>query len=211
MGFIHGLGRCPEGGNATHSSILAQRIPWADKPGGLQSTGLKSVGHDRRGLGRHVYKVQHFIYVYIYMHRFIICIYINKLLLLFIYMHIIKSMHIYVYINCQTLSKLLDLDYICIYIYTYVYKWTARLYFSCIISLYPLTTLQGSQMRKLGFREVRQFIHGHTIHKWQNEDLSPGVKDLVQDFPPHTSMTGCCETTGSLASWAGPAPWSPLA
>ena len=24
---------------ATHSSILAWRIPWAEKPGGLQSTG----------------------------------------------------------------------------------------------------------------------------------------------------------------------------
>ena len=31
---------------ATHSSILACRIPWAEKPGGLQSTGSKRVGHD---------------------------------------------------------------------------------------------------------------------------------------------------------------------
>ena len=27
---------------ATHSSILAWRIPWADEPGGLQSTGSQS-------------------------------------------------------------------------------------------------------------------------------------------------------------------------
>ena len=27
---------------ATHSSILAWRIPWAEKPGGLQSTGSQS-------------------------------------------------------------------------------------------------------------------------------------------------------------------------
>ena len=26
---------------ATHSSILAWRIPWVEKPGGLQSTGRK--------------------------------------------------------------------------------------------------------------------------------------------------------------------------
>ena len=28
---------------ATHSSILAWRIPWMEKPGGLQSTGLQRV------------------------------------------------------------------------------------------------------------------------------------------------------------------------
>ena len=31
---------------ATHSSILAWRIPWTEKPGRLQSTGLQRVGHD---------------------------------------------------------------------------------------------------------------------------------------------------------------------
>ena len=31
---------------ATHSSILAWRIPWTEEPGGLQSTGLQKVGHD---------------------------------------------------------------------------------------------------------------------------------------------------------------------
>ena len=31
---------------ATHSSILAWRIPWMEKLGGLQSTGLQRVGHD---------------------------------------------------------------------------------------------------------------------------------------------------------------------
>ena len=31
---------------ATHSSILAWRIPWTEEPGGLQSTGLQRVGHD---------------------------------------------------------------------------------------------------------------------------------------------------------------------
>ena len=31
---------------ATHSSILAWKIPWTEEPGKLQSTGLQSVGHD---------------------------------------------------------------------------------------------------------------------------------------------------------------------
>ena len=31
---------------ATHSSILAWRIPWTEEPGGLQSAGSQRVGHD---------------------------------------------------------------------------------------------------------------------------------------------------------------------
>ena len=31
---------------ATHSSILAWRIPWMEEPGGLQSKGLHRVGHN---------------------------------------------------------------------------------------------------------------------------------------------------------------------
>ena len=31
---------------ATYSSILAWRIPWTKKPGGLQSVGSQRVGHD---------------------------------------------------------------------------------------------------------------------------------------------------------------------
>ena len=30
----------------THSSILAWRIPWTEKPGRLQSTGSQRVGHN---------------------------------------------------------------------------------------------------------------------------------------------------------------------
>ena len=36
----------PEEDVATHSSILAQRVPWTDEPGGLQSIGLQRVGSD---------------------------------------------------------------------------------------------------------------------------------------------------------------------
>ena len=35
-----------EEGMATHSSILAWRIPWTEEPGGLPSTRLQKVGHD---------------------------------------------------------------------------------------------------------------------------------------------------------------------
>ena len=35
-----------EEGMATHSSILAWRIPWTEKPGRLQSIGPERVGHD---------------------------------------------------------------------------------------------------------------------------------------------------------------------
>ena len=31
---------------ATHSSILAWRIPWAEEPGEIQSLGSQRVGHD---------------------------------------------------------------------------------------------------------------------------------------------------------------------
>ena len=35
-----------EKGMATHSSILAWRIPWTEDQGGLQSMGLEKVGYD---------------------------------------------------------------------------------------------------------------------------------------------------------------------
>ena len=35
-----------ENGIATHSSVLAWRIPWTEEPGGLQSMGSQRVGHD---------------------------------------------------------------------------------------------------------------------------------------------------------------------
>ena len=33
-------------GKATHSSILTRRIPWTEKPEGLQSMGSQRVRHD---------------------------------------------------------------------------------------------------------------------------------------------------------------------
>ena len=41
-GSISGSGRSLEEGMATHSSILAWRIPWTEEPGGLQSMGSQN-------------------------------------------------------------------------------------------------------------------------------------------------------------------------
>ena len=39
VGSIPGSGRSPGEGMATHSSILACKIPWTEEPGRLQSMG----------------------------------------------------------------------------------------------------------------------------------------------------------------------------
>ena len=46
MNSIPGVGDALDKGMAIHSSILAQKIPWTEEPGGLQSMGLQRVGHD---------------------------------------------------------------------------------------------------------------------------------------------------------------------
>ena len=46
LGLVPGSGRSLEEGMATHSRILAWRIPWTEEPRGLQSMGSKKVGHD---------------------------------------------------------------------------------------------------------------------------------------------------------------------
>ena len=49
-------GRSPGGGIATHSSILAWRIPRTEKPGGLLSTASQRVGHNWNDLA-HMHSV----------------------------------------------------------------------------------------------------------------------------------------------------------
>ena len=44
-GSIPGSGRYPGGGMATHSSVLAWRIPQIEEPGGLPSTGSQTVSN----------------------------------------------------------------------------------------------------------------------------------------------------------------------
>ena len=46
LGSIPGLKGYLEEGMATHSSILAWRIPWTEEPGRLQSMVSEKVGHD---------------------------------------------------------------------------------------------------------------------------------------------------------------------
>ena len=47
-GLIPGLGRSLEKGMATHSSILAWRIPWTEGPGGLQFKRWQELGMTER-------------------------------------------------------------------------------------------------------------------------------------------------------------------
>ena len=53
VGLIPGLERSPEEGMATHSSVLAWRIPWTEEPGGLQSIGLQS--RTQLSTAQHIY------------------------------------------------------------------------------------------------------------------------------------------------------------
>ena len=46
LGSIPGWEDPLEEGIATHSRILAWRIPWTEEPGELQSTGSQKVRHD---------------------------------------------------------------------------------------------------------------------------------------------------------------------
>ena len=46
LGWIPGSEDPLEKEIATHSSILAWRIPWTEEPGGLQSMGSQRVRHD---------------------------------------------------------------------------------------------------------------------------------------------------------------------
>ena len=46
MGLIHGQEGPIEEVMATHSSMLACRIPWTEECGGLQSLGSQKVRHD---------------------------------------------------------------------------------------------------------------------------------------------------------------------
>ena len=61
-----------EEGMATHSSILAWRIPWTEEPGRLQSTGSQRVGHDwatvTYSLNLSVASPPHCAYVHSYLH-----------------------------------------------------------------------------------------------------------------------------------------------
>ena len=52
-GSAPGLGRSPEEEMTTHYSILAWKVPWTKKPGGLQSMGSQRDGHNSSDLAQH--------------------------------------------------------------------------------------------------------------------------------------------------------------
>ena len=54
VGLIPESGRASEGGNRTHSSTLACKIPWTEEPRELQSTGLQMVGHGSATAHEHI-------------------------------------------------------------------------------------------------------------------------------------------------------------
>ena len=68
---------------ATHSSVLAWRIPGTGEPGRLPSMGSHRVGHDCSDLAAYIY-----IYIYIYTHT-----------------HIFGGMFIVIYSGCVTIPK----------------------------------------------------------------------------------------------------------
>ena len=47
-------GFCTKKEMATHSSILAWKIPWTEEPGGPQSMGSQRVGHDLATKQEHI-------------------------------------------------------------------------------------------------------------------------------------------------------------
>ena len=58
-GLVPGLGRSPGEGHGCkiHSSIFSPRILWTEKPRGLQSLALQSVGHNWSELAQHMSEV----------------------------------------------------------------------------------------------------------------------------------------------------------
>ena len=63
LSSVLGLGRSLEEGMATHSSILAWRIPWTEELGGLQSIGLQMTSVRQRLKLLHAHAC---IYMYIW-------------------------------------------------------------------------------------------------------------------------------------------------
>ena len=73
---------------ATHSSVLAWKIPWSEEPGGLQSMGSQRVGHDWSDLAAvaytHVFLLLWITYLFSMLFTFIQLL-ITNLRKLFIY------------------------------------------------------------------------------------------------------------------------------
>ena len=55
-----------EQGMATHSSILAWRIPWTEEPGGLTVDGVTKIWIQLKRLNMYACRIYIYIYIYIY-------------------------------------------------------------------------------------------------------------------------------------------------
>ena len=69
MGSILGLEDPLEEEMATHSSILAWKIPWTEESGRLESMESQRIGHDL--VTEYAHNIPLYVYVYVYMY---ICI-----------------------------------------------------------------------------------------------------------------------------------------
>ena len=66
---------------ATHSSILAWKIPWTEEPGRLQTIGLPRVGHDwatSLSLSMHLEEIKSRERCFVLFIQFFVCLYIHK-------------------------------------------------------------------------------------------------------------------------------------
>ena len=68
---------------ATHSSVLAWRIPGTGEPGGLPSMGSHRVGHDWSNLAAaaaaayiHIHHIYIYIYISLYPYLYIVCVWL---------------------------------------------------------------------------------------------------------------------------------------
>ena len=71
---------------ATHSCILAWRIPWTEEPGRLQSMGLQRVGHDlvTKPHPHHIHPVILFLSYFIFLHGYLSLLEITSLSIYFL-------------------------------------------------------------------------------------------------------------------------------
>ena len=115
---------------ATHSSVLAWRIPGTGEPGGRPSMGLHRVGHDWSDLAAAAANINIYPYIYLY-------------LSIYIYVHI--YIYLYPYISVYLYS------YMYLHIYPYWYQcccWVAKL---CLTLLRPHRLSPPGYTLSMGF------------------------------------------------------------
>ena len=72
-----------EEGMATHSSVLAWRIPWIEKPGGLQSIGSQRIKQNWSNLAhRHTYLLLMNFWDFVCLRKSLFLLYFRKIILL---------------------------------------------------------------------------------------------------------------------------------